>query len=66
MKVTVNGKVVELRQGMTVLEYLREKKVNPDGVIVVYNSDVLNREDWDATVLKEEDTVEILTMMGGG
>ncbi|WP_238134322.1 sulfur carrier protein ThiS [Calderihabitans maritimus] len=63
---TVNGKVVELRQGMTVLEYLREKKVNPDGVIVVYNSDVLNREDWDATVLKEEDTVEILTMMGGG
>lgn len=66
MKVTVNGKDEILKKEMTVLDYLVEKKVNPDGVIVVYNSVVLNRDDWKETFLKENDTLEIITMMGGG
>ena len=67
MKLIINGKDVETRQGLTVTELLKEQKVKmPDMVSVELNGDVLDRNSFASTVLAESDQVEFLYFMGGG
>lgn len=67
MKLIVNGKEVEIPDGLTVSALLAHQKVKmPDMVSVELNGQILKRIAFDNTVLKEGDRVEFLYFMGGG
>lgn len=66
MKIKVNGEAYEIVSGISLLELLAEKGLNPQMVVVELNYSIVSRDQWDATVLKEEDNVEILAFVGGG
>ena len=67
MKIISNGKEITSKAGINVTELLAEQKVKmPDMVSVELNGQILNRGDFDATILKEGDKVEFLYFMGGG
>jgi sulfur carrier protein len=67
MKLMINGRETETRDGSTVLQLLAEQKVKmPDMVSVELNESILKRGDFDATLLKAGDRVEFLYFMGGG
>jgi len=67
MKITVNGEEKEIRDNITVSELLVDRGVKmPDMVSVELNEDILDREDFETTELKENDRVEFLYFMGGG
>ena len=51
---------------MTVTEYLEACKYVPVQVVVELNEEIIKRETYDTTVLKDGDVVEILQFMGGG
>lgn len=67
MKLTVNGKVVELDNEVTVIDLLRILEVKmPEHVSVQINDEILSIEDFDSIKVKENDSVEFLYFMGGG
>lgn len=65
MRVTVNGDVKELADGTTVTALLLMLQLAPKNVAVELNRRLLRTERYD-TPLKENDSVEIVTFVGGG
>ena len=62
----INGKTVELERPTGLLAYLGGLGVNPRAVAVEHNGSILERSEYEAVVLREGDTVEIVRMVGGG
>lgn len=63
--VKINGEMVDAA-GKTVREYLTEAGFTVDRVVVEINLDIIPRAGYDAVVLKDEDSVEVLRFVGGG
>jgi len=67
MKIVVNGKEFDIKDGLTVSELLVEHEVKmPDMVSVELNGQILKRGLFEDTTLNEGDKVEFLYFMGGG
>lgn len=69
MNLTVNGKAatIEGKDRLDVNALLAELKVDqPDYVTVELNGDILERDGFAQTLVKEGDAVEFLYFMGGG
>lgn len=69
MNLTVNGKpsTVDGAESLNVNELLVALKVaQAEYVTVELNGEVLEREAFDATIVKDGDAVEFLYFMGGG
>ncbi len=67
MKITVKGEQAEINENTSVSALLDLRKVKmPDMVSVELNGQILERQKFDDTVLKEGDKVEFLYYMGGG
>ena len=68
MNLQINGEKETVDQTeLTVSKLLSIKDVKmPDMVSVELNGDILDREQFDSTFLKENDEVEFLYFMGGG
>ena len=63
--VKVNG--VELKaEGRTVAEYLAESGYDKKRVAVELNGDILPKAQFDSTVLRDGDSVEVVSFVGGG
>jgi sulfur carrier protein len=66
MVVTVNGKSMELPEGLTIDGLLARLEVRRDYTAVALNREVTPRARYAAAVLHEGDRVEIVHPMGGG
>jgi sulfur carrier protein len=66
MTVTVNGKPMELPEGLTIEALLARLKVQREYTAVALNREVAPRARFAETVLKDGDKVEIVRPMGGG
>jgi len=68
MKLQINGEKEQVDvDSITITELLKLKEVKmPDMVSVELNGDILDRDAFDTTNLKEDDEVEFLYFMGGG
>lgn len=66
MNITLNGKKAEFEKPVTLIELLELKGLEQEKVIIEYNYDILMRDDWKTTVLKENDNIEVLRFVGGG
>ena len=64
--ITVNGEDRTLEKPVTVTEYLKDCNYVPVQVVVELNEEIIKRDTYDTTVLKDGDIVEILQFMGGG
>jgi thiamine biosynthesis protein ThiS len=62
----INGKSVELRGPIALLDYLAQLGVEPRAVAVEHNGVILEREAYASATLRNGDTVEIVRMVGGG
>lgn len=65
MELKINGKPEQFPGG-SVLDLLKTKKIEPQMVAVEVNDSMVEREQLDATQLKEGDRLEFLFYMGGG
>ncbi|MCI5827471.1 MAG: sulfur carrier protein ThiS [Lachnospiraceae bacterium] len=63
--VKINGEHVEAA-GQTLSQYLASTACNPQRIVIEYNGEILPRENYDTTVLTDDDQVEIISFMGGG
>ena len=66
MKLTVNGKAEEFDSLHTTADLLTALGIARERVAVMVNEDVVRRADLETHPLKDGDTVEVITMVGGG
>ena len=66
MTATVNGERRELRAGTTLDQLLHELRVEPKGIAVAVNEEVVRGESFAGRELREGDVVEIIRAVAGG
>jgi sulfur carrier protein len=64
--VIVNGVAHDNPSVCNVVELLAEMGVDPRGVAVALNGEVVRRSKWEATQIHPSDRVEIVTAVAGG
>ncbi|XOQ24947.1 MAG: Sulfur carrier protein ThiS [Mitsuokella multacida] len=63
--VTINGEA-QAKDGLLLLDFLQEAGYDSRAVAVEYNGEILAKEDYAATRLKDGDVAEVVCFMGGG
>lgn len=67
MKLTVNGEAYELTaESPTVRDLVERLGLGEQAVAVELNKRIVPRRDHEATALSEGDSVEVVTLVGGG
>ena len=66
IKLTINGKGVELREPVNVLQFLQSKKIKSQFVAVAHNGDVLRKDEYTNVLLEDGDVLEVVRPVGGG
>ena len=67
MKISLNGKEKEIQDGISITQLLKEESVKmPEMVSVEHNNEMLDRSQFESTIIKENDQIEFLYFMGGG
>ncbi len=67
MVVTIAGEKKKIKEGTTVAQLIIDENVeNADYVTVTINDEFVDSENFDSTVINENDVVEFLYFMGGG
>jgi sulfur carrier protein len=66
VNVILNGEPREVPAGFTVADLLVELKLPTKTVAVELNLDLVPRNDQTRRVLKENDRLEVVTLVGGG
>ena len=66
MLITVNGENKEAPEGLTISGLLQFLKIQPERVAVELNLDIVKKDRYGTTPVKEGDSVEIVSFMAGG
>ncbi len=66
MKVRINGQDRDVPAGSTVAGLLEGLNKRPQQVAVEVNRELVTRSRFDATGLTDGDSIEIVTLVGGG
>jgi sulfur carrier protein len=65
MDIIVNGEKRSVGQ-MSVLDFLESLEIDPRLVAVERNLDILPKNEYETTILKDGDSLEIIQFVGGG
>ena len=67
MKITVNGEKRILNiNSLNLYDLIEQLKYHPKLIVVEYNGKILPPNKWRDQQVKDEDTLEIVTIVGGG
>ena len=66
ISIMINGKPDNVPEGTSLLTLLDNLDIDTGRVAVEHNMEIVNKNDFNDTVLKENDTLEIITFVGGG
>lgn len=68
MRVTINGKLLDLPPGCTLIAALQRFGLEPPlhGTAVAVNSQVVPQSKWESFVVQDQAKIEALTAMQGG
>jgi len=66
LKINLNKKEKQLPENLSLNDLIFLLKLNPKGIVVEVNLNIINQKNWKNFILKDSDSVEIITFMGGG
>ena len=66
MVIRINGKDSEVASDINIAQLLEHLEIRPGRVVVELNAEVVSRDAYGDTQLKEGDEVEIVHVVGGG
>jgi thiamine biosynthesis protein ThiS len=66
IRVTINGQPREFERELGLPELIKQLEITHPRIAVAHNGLVLRRDEHDATVVRDGDTLEIVRMVGGG
>ncbi len=66
MNITLNGEKRDVPDGLTVRGLLEHLKIQTEKVAVERNLEIVKKAAYDATMLQEGDSLEVVSFMAGG
>jgi len=66
MIITMNGEKREVPEGITVQGLLEVLKIQPQRVAVELNQEIVRKSAYNETVIREGDSLEVVSFMAGG
>lgn len=63
--IRVNGDFFHYEE-IPLLDFLKEHGYQPAGIAVEVNEEIVPKSAYEACILKDQDTVEIVSFVGGG
>jgi len=66
MTLTINGESRDFHNGITLAALVAQLGMKADRVAVELNLEIVPRPQWESTVLKNGDKLEIVHFVGGG
>lgn len=66
MKLLINGEERSFGDGLTLAALVEELGLKADRVAVELNQNIVRREDWAGTKLRDGDRLEVVHFVGGG
>ncbi len=66
LQIVVNGEAQKIHSECTVFQFLESQAVTLKATVVELNGEILTQEEWQSTLLRADDSLEILIFMGGG
>lgn len=66
IQLLVNGELRHCSPQTPLPQLLEQLGMNPRLVAVEYNGEILHRQFWEETQMREGDRLEIVTIVGGG
>ena len=64
--VNINGLSYLLKSKFTILELMDYLGFNKNVIVIDYNGTILEKKAWDQTILETKDSLEIVSIAGGG
>ena len=64
--VTINGRETVLKLPMTVSDYLAQNQYQINRIAIELNGEILPKYQYSDTMLKDGDSMEIVSFVGGG
>lgn len=62
----VNGKDIEFKEKLTIVDLLNKYNLKNDRVVVEVNLEIIEESNYSTYVLKNEDIIELISFIGGG
>lgn len=66
MKLIINGQPATVTEALRLPDLLALKGLNPERLAVELNGDIVPKSRYPEVVLQEQDTLELLSFVGGG
>ena len=66
MKIRLNGKDYEVEKELSVGELLKRLDIHPQSVAVELNMKIIKKHQYNNTIVRDGDQVEIVSFVGGG
>ncbi len=66
MNIILNGKQFSIDKKMSIKDILVQNNIGEKNIVVEVNKEIISKLQWDQTILKENDQIEIITAVGGG
>ncbi len=66
MQIILNGEKKDVPDDLTIIGLLRHLKIQPQRVAVELNLDIIKKDKYTATIIKNGDRLEVVSFMGGG
>ena len=62
----INGEIINLAEGISIIEMLGSLSIDPEKVVVEVNLEIINRNQFDIKKLNSDSKIEIIRFVGGG
>jgi len=66
IKIKLNGKDETIKTDTSIGKFLKDKGIKKESVVVMINENIIKKNDFETTYIKNEDEVEILRFVSGG
>lgn len=66
MKIILNDKTYEIEEGTTLASFTENLGISPNGIAIALNYEVIPKNDWKTTVLKDGMELMMIHAVSGG
>jgi sulfur carrier protein len=66
MIITLNGEKKEVHDGITVFGLLELLNIQHQRVAIELNQEIVKKDNYDTTAIREDDSLEVVSFMAGG
>ena len=66
MQIKLNGEKENLEKKISIKDFLKEKKMLENEVVIEHNKEIIKNINYETQFLKNGDSLEILSFVGGG